>query len=946
MPLVDLRVRHLCALLLGCWAAKKLPLRLHPEDRDNQEKKETYMSKKLTLKGLALGAVLALGVSAFAGAPAQAATPTATAKILTSAKLGTTLNTLQGTSFALKTNLDPTLVTLDGKKLATLTYLITNPSGVGVKLASVGASVGANGDFKLGSADAAADVVSTDASNESGTSAYKTNKVLTVLNTAGTAKNTSDSSDIGSNLLVLTTSTDAKDAYDITVQAFLDTNGDMKISDFEYVGAAVPVHFIPVASASVTTTLKSAVYGASTIQGKIVIGGDVNMQNLGTQVKLGFTKNGATQFLKVGQTSYDTVDASYDSSEAGLLNAVQALASTDSTSETITTAVYAAQAYLNAAKLGAASGTTSTVLGTEASVDGTDILKVTGSASTSNSADTNDFKGSNSGNASASTAKIKTGYAGNITFTSKLLSKDGTDVKLSGQTVKVTLTKSVLASASTFVAGGVTLTATSGAVSFTTTTDASGVISFTGAGTGAKDDSVAVKIEVLGKTGYKAADVNTITWVDAAFTKVVSTDLAGASAQRKIEKGASYTLSYKLVDQFGQVFTTGTYRATITASAVSGSTNVAITQYATAVAGVITAAIVDNSTGAGVYSIDAALYKYDSAAASWGSALAGDLDPAAQTVNVNSVVAATVSGTASSTVAVATITKTLVNADLRVDNNTTSAPAIGYGATATQTISGAVSDATGARVPGAVVTVAGAGLGFVVNGNVYSIGSATINTDVNGAYSVDVYSTTAGKASVVVTSGAATKTVAIEFSGVTTTINTNVISLDVISLSQVGRAITATVKIVDKFGNPVKGITPVVSVTGVGSVTTAAATDATGITTVQFLAGANDFGDAVITAKYTGVDAAGADAVVSVSKTVTVGVTDAQVDIVNNRVTAVSSFTKGRTVSFYVDGVKKWSKLSASDADVVLNYNLKKGTHTVTVKISGGFVTTEKFIVK
>jgi hypothetical protein len=29
-----------------------------------------------------------------------------------------------------------------------------------------------------------------------------------------------------------------------------------------------------------------------------------------------------------------------------------------------------------------------------------------------------------------------------------------------------------------------------------------------------------------------------------------------------------------------------------------------------------------------------------------------------------------------------------------------------------------------------------------------------------------------------------------------------------------------------------------------------------------------------------------------------------------------------------------------------LNYNLKKGTHTITVKISGGFVTTEKFIVK
>ena len=90
-----------------------------------------------------------------------------------------------------------------------------------------------------------------------------------------------------------------------------------------------------------------------------------------------------------------------------------------------------------------------------------------------------------------------------------------------------------------------------------------------------------------------------------------------------------------------------------------------------------------------------------------------------------------------------------------------------------------------------------------------------------------------------------------------------------------------------------------------------------------------------------------ADATVkTVSKTVSFGATDEQIDIVSNRITAVASFSKGKTVSFYVDGVKKWSKLSASDADVVLNYNLKKGTHTVAVKISGGFSTVEKFIVK
>jgi hypothetical protein len=219
-----------------------------------------------------------------------------------------------------------------------------------------------------------------------------------------------------------------------------------------------------------------------------------------------------------------------------------------------------------------------------------------------------------------------------------------------------------------------------------------------------------------------------------------------------------------------------------------------------------------------------------------------------------------------------------------------------------------------------------------------------VNADASGAYSVSVFSNTAGKATVTVTAGAATATKTITFSGVTLKATTNVLTVDAPALSQVGRSFTVTVKIVDKFGNAVSGITPTVAVTGVGSITTAAATDTTGLSKVQFVAGANDFGDAVITAKYTATDAA--ETVVSATKTLTVGYTDAQIDVVGKRVTAVASFSKGKTVAFYVNGEKKWSKLSASDADVVLNYNLKKGRNTVTVKISGGFVTTDIIVVK
>jgi hypothetical protein len=157
--------------------------------------------------------------------------------------------------------------------------------------------------------------------------------------------------------------------------------------------------------------------------------------------------------------------------------------------------------------------------------------------------------------------------------------------------------------------------------------------------------------------------------------------------------------------------------------------------------------------------------------------------------------------------------------------------------------------------------------------------------------------------------------------------------------SQTGRAVDVTVKALNTAGAAAAGRTVTFTSTGAGSLTAyTAVTDANGVANVKVLAGAADNGDAVVVASVDGVSAT--------ASTITFGTTDAQIDIVGNRVTAVASFSKGKTVAFYVDGIKKWSKLSISDSDVVLFYNLKKGTHTVTIKISGGFVTTERFIVK
>jgi hypothetical protein len=902
------------------------------------------MSKNLTRKGLALAAIAALGVSVFAGAPAFAGVENT--KVTLAPNAGTTYNSIIGAGFALKTELDPTLASIDLKTVSKLSYLILNSGAAQIKATLDGSSTGTvtPGAISWDTADAAGDLgveyTAKTYKSLASASAYTKAKAILVRGNVG---NTADASDLGKSVLTVNASLDATADVSVTVQAWIDDNADGIIGTNEYTSPVRTIKFIPAANATVTTTLKSAAFGGTSLKAKVVIGGDINQENLTTQVKVGFFADGSKKDLTTGN-SLDTVAdaylvaASYDSTEAGLLNL-------NSTVGPLAVADYTVQAYLNNVdntlntKLGSLSSASRPAAGTVTSADNTDSLETVGSLS---------VVGQKSGNTSAGATVVKSGYTGDISFKSTVNNDSvgtSTDVQsdtvAAAVTVRVTLSKVTGAfdAASTFTAGGVTLTATSGAVYFDTTTTTAGAIAFTGKSTtGTKGDKVNVQIQVLkDTTGYGTADAQVLTWTDAAADKVVltnaSTSASSGNRAVHVARGGSFAAEYSVLDQFGGLWTTAGYRLDITGTD--------IVLHPAVVAGKVSATITDVSTSAGHYDVVATLSKLVST--TWTQ------QTPATTVVVYSdaLVAKTVTAVPSVTDAVATITSALVSVDLRVSDNGTTPATIGY-SNDTQDISGRVTDAAGYAIVGEKVTLTGAGLAFVVvtpTGYIYSVGSATVNTDTTGSYVVRVFSNASGTKAITVTAGAATATASIKFTGVTAVASTNVVTIDAPALTQVGRASTVTIKVVDKFGNAVSAVVLPVAVTGAGSLSSASVTTGLdGTATVQFVAGANDFGDAVITAKYTATDAAAA--VVSATKTITVGITDAQVDIVNNRVTAVSSFTKGRTVSFYVDGLKKWSKTSASDADVVLNYNLKKGTHTVTVKISGGFVTTEKFIVK
>jgi hypothetical protein len=575
--------------------------------------------------------------------------------------------------------------------------------------------------------------------------------------------------------------------------------------------------------------------------------------------------------------------------------------------------------------------------------------------------------------------QARSGSTGAITFTSALAKSDATAVA-AGITAHVVVTKVALDATSTITAGGKTFTSTSTATTaaFDVLTDASGNVVFTVTdSTGKLGDKVFIDVSAEGFSGAQ----QTLEFKDAAFKLVNLAGMTGATSeinQTIVAKG-SLVLNYQVVDQFG-VAPTDAYAVAVTRARATGrnttTTDAAWSLSANFAGGKATVTIVDNGTGVGTDTITAALYKVltggglaSSASQTdtftLGYALASDVTATGVTAVLNnngvkdySNLGATYTASTADDVAtnpLAVEAKALAAIDTRVQNVTVPSYATNnaFGVTGSTisstvteqaTLSGVVSNVAGGPVAGVPVTIAGSGLLFVYTGAdsapIYAVGSITVITGVSGDYSVSVLGQITGKNAITVTSGAATVASAVTFGSASAA----TIALALPTSAQTGRAVDVVASLADKYNNIVKGTNVTLSSTGVGylSNTAATATGSAGTVSAKLIVGAGETGDAVVTATFTNAD--GND--VSVSKTISFGSTDANIDIVGKRVTAVTSFSKGKTVSFYVDGIKKWSKVSTSDADVVLYYNLKKGTHTVTVKISGGFSTVEKFIVK
>jgi hypothetical protein len=861
------------------------------------------MSKNLTRKGLALGAVVALGSSLFAGTPASAA-PTA---LFLESAFGTNLNGVLGENFVLSgtaagaASPDVVKYYVEGVTAANLTVVgryVTDLSATSVSGSTYGAPT------SVGDTDAAA-------------------KIATIVAPAWTAGN-------AYQFALKVNSTNVTATTSVKVTPFLDSVlADGKPGANELTGTPVTIVFNKASELTATPTLKAISMGAS-VKATVAVS-TVNLEQFRATsagapaaqgfVNVDFTQNGAA-FHSDKVPTWNTTDKEFV---------------VDSTGNPTASSVYGATAQFGSTDSASAALVTAAA-GEVSALGAFAVAKNTSYAASANS----------------STDVIRSG-AGVVSISTVV-----TPVSGKAKTQKVTFTiaeqgANTLDAAGSVAAGGKTLTnAKSGTVediSVEVTADADGkatlAITYTGIKAG---NQIVISATGAGAAGSVAVASNvTLTGQDSVAKAIVDNSAAASAGTsvRQVAKGSAMSIDYTLVDQFGQT-PAGDFQLVISenSSSANFTANVAVSS------GKATFSGSDNSTSDNDYVVTATVQKKNATSGNWEAIGAGLARTSAiQIAAVGTPSSVTTTAAATTGVTRDSVTYVAGNTDLEQSSVERTAPSNGT------TLSGNVVGASGAVVDGASVTFTGANLLFKA-GNVYGVGSITVRTDASGAHgTVNVYSNKAGKQTVTVTSGGASKTVDITFAAVTT--GGSVWTTDAPLRIAPGKTLKVTATLADKYGNAVdtSGSLVKVSYTGPGflTATPATETDADGKISFTVLLGAADEGAATVKFTFAGAngtleETSSNDDVVSTSTIVigaatVAGATAAVAGSTKRFFVSVDGNTSAKSVVVKVAG-KTFKTLKGSSAKKSYAVAAPKGTHKVTVFVGGKLIATKTISVK
>ena len=678
---------------------------------------------KVTRKAVALGAGAVLGAASLVGVPAQAAAPY---NVEIAPSSGENWALFNGEDFSV----DITTPTLLPQSVidANFAIAISNPDSVNFTLDFTGVDgVDADGIIKYS-------YILVDADGNAANPAVKTM-------TQGTpaAIDFATGSDVSAILYnfvddTATTDFDAPETIEIgdpdgygdagksvSITAWVDNNADLEDVDAGTASATETLTFIDPATVSVITKLERSIAdganylndnGSAAVAGSVMFSKAVNYDqtDLTLWTWMEYKDGTATASTNITPTKdlYDGADSA-DASGKQLVTFATAAVLAGGSSYQIKSKFDSQTRVFSSAAFEVVEASNADIDGVEFAVEEDEnVLDNTGGA-----------------------IDVRTG-----TSTVALVAQiddGGVDVEAANQPVVVVVT----AVSGTASVAGVSGTAAEGESKvWNTLTNADGQVNVTVTSSAAEGDEFVVKAYLLDNSGNSigAADY-TITYVDAAITSW--------STNTTVMTGSSLTLTASVEDQFGEAISVDTEGDDIYVGVIATDAD-NLDTYVAVVGG---SASVTFSNWLAVGESDVLTV----------SAHTGDED---DRVNL--------SGTLSD------ISVTLY-ADLDVSAVTTTsdevAATVGYydfGSATGEglvsgdkgTINGTVIDSVGAGVPGAQVTVSGAGLQFK-NGTDYAVGSLTFSADEAGTFAVDAWTHLADDTVVTITAGGKSTTVTI-----------------------------------------------------------------------------------------------------------------------------------------------------------------------------------------
>lgn len=546
------------------------------------------MSKNLTRKGLALGALVALTSTAFAGTPAMAA-----GELIVAPSAGTSYATLVTETFNLKTSFAPGSTP---SSYAQLKYQVKT-DGV--------ASIKANVNTGEAVTAAGATAATAFSGNSNNTYVISASRALVgtgagsayAANDPGAAVSSTTQNFIGLQVASATVTT-ATTSVEVT--AFVDANNDGALTAGEW-NAAQTVTFKKLSEIAPTVSLTAPATGDTAVKATAVWAG-INVEQI---------SNETVKFTVGSQVGSATAGTLADG--VWTLGSLTALAA----SEAVTAQAYfGTNAAGTAVSATAAARTINTTNGLVSNVlAGNDSVATAATAIATNTA-----------------ATVRT----NGTFTAQVKALDTatTPVAKSGVAVVATIATSATLSATSgsvvsITANGVTYNtaAALSAASIALTTDASGVANVTISTAGFVDGkTVTVTFKAQNLTSAVVATAD-----DATYT-VVSTGVG--SALRSIVEGGSTTFNYAVKDQYGVVIGSGARLKFEVGYTTAATTYVPLSNGAASITVTDTTA----STDADI-TVDATLQTQDVATGNW-AVLSPSVTAAQQTVNVHSAAVA------------------------------------------------------------------------------------------------------------------------------------------------------------------------------------------------------------------------------------------------------------------------------------------------------------------